>query len=122
MPDAPLTDRVDKLETQYAKLERSVTQLRRDQRDTKKHLGELTKRVDLILPSVAAKLDEQTGHINAHVDERNDALQGFVLDKLVETARQWPAAAIVAVSVVVALVSALGAALVLDALHILRVG
>ena len=109
---------VDELAERQARLEKVAAQLRRDQRDTRKHLRDLTERVDLIVPGVHQKLDEQTAAINQHVDERNDALQSFVLAQVVESARQWPAPAIVAVTAVLALVVAIGGDLLLAAAHL----
>ncbi len=112
MARAGLTPRVEDLEEQQEKLEKIVTRLRRDQLNTRKQMRELGQRVDQILPGVNEKLDEQTRHIERHVSDANDATKQFVTAAVVDVARQWPAAAVMAVSAV----TALGIALIVNLL------
>jgi hypothetical protein len=121
----PLTPRVDALEKsldelagRQTKLEGIATQLRRDQRDTRKLVRDLSDLVHKIVPNVNEKLDEQTVAINEHVDQQLQEQSRFVVATVVDVARQWPAAAIVAVTAVLGIVGIAAADLLLAAAHL----
>ena len=111
-----ITERVDLLEDAVAELKKTTAQLKRDQSATRKHLAVLQTRVDSILPGVKANLDEQTEEIEGHVSRALDEMQKSMYDSLLDLARSWPTAAIVAVTSVITLVVGVGVGYLLDIL------
>jgi putative heme iron utilization protein len=104
------------------RLEKLTNKLRTDQVHTSERLEaveaavqDLDRKVDGIPALIADKLDDQTYEIVRSVDEKTQALTGFVTDKLVESARQWPAGAIVLTTAVLALLVAVIAGAILHA-------
>lgn len=133
---ASLDDRVDTLETRMdalahrqGELEKISEQLRTDQAETKRQIdavkGRLTKLERVVRESFDAvheRFDEQTQAINEHVDERHEALQRWVLENLVDVARQWPASALVAVTIVLTIVATVIGGWLLNAAHVIHIG
>jgi len=102
--------RKQEVDGHIARLHKIVDRLHRGQKETTIRVDALTERIEglpsTIEASVQSQLDKQTEQILEHVDDKQQAVLGFVTDKLVETARQWPAPAIIAVTAVLALIVA----------------
>jgi hypothetical protein len=111
-----ITDRVDLLEDAVTNLKKTTAQLKRDQTATRKHLEQLQIRVDSILPGVKESLNEQTDEIESHVSRALDEMQTTMYEKLIDMARQWPAAAIISVTAVLTLVVGVGVGYLIDIL------
>jgi hypothetical protein len=113
-----LGPRVETLEGEVEALKKTTAQLKRDQSATRRLVRDLAKVVDGILPSVTKELAAQTETIENHVDGAVEQLRQSVFASVVDVARQWPAAAIVAVTAVLTVGAAIVANWILAAEHL----
>jgi hypothetical protein len=106
------------LEQRVEKLEQTTQKLQRDQSATRRLVRDLKRQVDTILPSVKSELVDQTREITTHVDEELAAHRQFVLETIVDVARQWPASAVVIATIVGGAAAAAVVDLLLAAAHL----